>query len=287
MAQLSVFPLASETVIVIPCYNEADRLPVASIEAYVALTDRVRFIFVNDGSTDETSSLLNELVSRNPKRLEYLDLEENCGKAEAIRRGFLHAIEKDFEVIGFWDADLSTPLQPIENFRSVLDLHESIEMVVGSRISLLGRDIQRNLVRRALGKLFATTASMALGFRIHDTQCGAKMFRVTPHLKEVFAEPFSSKWIFDVELIARYIQLLNQSDRQMNFIYEQPLDQWKEIDGSRLQSQDFLTAVLDLANIYWRHLRPGARPYISANRDELISDSPAAKSNQANESRAA
>ena len=152
----------------------------------------------------------------------------------------------------------------------------------------LGVAFVRGLQGSDLGRGVIATAKHFLGYGLPEGGMNHAPVQIGPReLREVFAEPFSSKWIFDVELIARYIQLLNQSDRQMNFIYEQPLDQWKEIDGSRLQSQDFLTAVLDLANIYWRHLRPGARPYISANRDELISDSPAAKSNQANESRAA
>jgi len=259
-----VEPEPYSTVVIVPCYNEADRLPVNDFELYAQQTEHIRFLFVNDGSSDSTATLLAEMAVANPIQFQFLNLTKNGGKAEAIRQGMLHALPSEPAVIGFWDADLSTPLEPIADFRRALDRHAPIEIVVGSRLPLLGRQIHRTPVRRLLGRLFATVASTVLGIRIRDTQCGAKIFRVTPDLHKVFAEPFLSKWIFDVELIARYGQLRQRvtSKPTADFIYEQPLEQWEEVGGSRLKSNDFLTAIFDLARIYWRHLRPGAPAYL-------------------------
>ncbi|KAK3287117.1 hypothetical protein CYMTET_5346 [Cymbomonas tetramitiformis] len=84
-------------------------------------------------------------------------------------------------------------------------------MVFGARVALLGRYIQRKASRHYLGRIFATLASLVLDVPIYDTQCGAKMFRVTPDLNTVLSQPFRSRWIFDVELIARFVALRKKS----------------------------------------------------------------------------
>ncbi|HRX82392.1 MAG: glycosyltransferase [Planctomycetaceae bacterium] len=260
-----------DTYIVVPCYNEAKRLPTAEFHQFAAACDGIRFLFVNDGSSDETAELLAEIAASNPQRFEFLDLPRNSGKAEAVRQGMIHALDASPVAIGFWDADLSTPLESIPDFRRVLQQHETIEMVIGSRLPLLGRQIHRKPIRKVLGRIFATVASIVLGLRIQDTQCGAKLFRVTPQLRSIIAEPFLAKWIFDVELFARFRQLHRQAEPKLcsaDYIYEQPIDRWEEVGSSRLKSQDFAAAILDLSRIYWRHLRPWARPYLGTTTDE-------------------
>ena len=253
----------AETVIIVPCYNEQDRLPVMAFKKFASEHASLRFLFVNDGSSDQTATLLQELENQVPEKFEFLDLAQNGGKAEAIRQGVLHAIQNtDTKLIGFWDADLSTPLEEIPRFFQTLNNREELAMVIGTRLSLLGRHVHRKPIRKVLGRLFATVASTALGVRIQDTQCGAKLFRVTPEFVSAFSAPFISKWIFDVEVIARYRQLRRDDSSANNseFIYEQPLEAWEEVGSSRLKSGDFLTAILDLARIYWKNIRPGSEP---------------------------
>ena len=162
------------------------------------------------------------------------------------------------DYVGFWDADLATPLKSIEEFVRVLDRNPRVEMVVGTWMPLLGRDIRRKPIRHRLGRLFAGVASAALGLRIYDTQCGAKLFRTSDAMTAIFDEEFLARWIFDVEILGRAIDARRDSDLPPldEVVYELPLDQWHDVAGSKLKSGDFLKAVFELAAIYWRYLRP-------------------------------
>ena len=146
---------------------------------------------MNDGSRDATLSILQALRSRFPDRIRVLDKQPNGGKAEAVRHGMLHAIDSGAcEITGFWDADLATPLAQIPDLTEVLLRDAHLTMVFGARVRLLGRNIHRQPVRHYLGRCFATTAAVLLRLPIYDTQCGAKLFRATPELREVLAAPF-------------------------------------------------------------------------------------------------
>ncbi|HEX7092024.1 MAG TPA: glycosyltransferase [Longimicrobiales bacterium] len=250
----------ADTLIVVPCYNEADRLPVQRFREFAAAS-RIRFLFVDDGSADRTLEILRALHAENPEACGVLALPRNMGKAEAVRRGVLAAMEDArTRYVGFWDADLATPLEAIADLRAVLEERPSIDVVMGARVKLLGRQIERHAWRHYLGRVFATATSMALRLPIYDTQCGAKLFRVSDRLAELFQPPFIARWIFDVELIARMIR--QRRSRGLpdagTAIYEFPLLEWRDVPGSKLKPWDFARAALDLASIYWTYLRRGA-----------------------------
>ncbi len=242
---------AVHTVVVVPCYNEAERLPVDAFRRFLASNARVDFIFVNDGSGDGTMALLEQMRRESGSRIHILDKPVNGGKATAVRDGLLLALEGQPEMVGFWDADLATPLEAIDSFLQVLDSRPEIQMVFGARVQLLGRQIQRRLIRHYLGRIFATCASMVLGLAIYDTQCGAKIFRATPQLRAALREPFISGWIFDVELIARFRTLLGSGVK--NEIYEYPLHQWTDVAGSKVRASDFFRALVELVAIRRRY----------------------------------
>src|SRR5436190_10742254 len=104
----------SKTTIVVPCHDEAQRLDVAAFRRFGGQSPDVRLLFVNDGSRDETIAILNRLAAEDPARFGVVDLERNLGKSEAVRRGVLHATRQQPELVGFWDADLATPLAVID-----------------------------------------------------------------------------------------------------------------------------------------------------------------------------
>ncbi len=242
--------------VIVPCYNEADRLPTRTFLEFAQAHPQISFLFFNDGSRDGTEAMLQELAEQH-EAFTTMSLEHNSGKAEAVRQGMLKAFERGATYTGFWDADLATPLTDIPAFADLLDSRPDIEMVFGSRVNLLGRSIKRKAIRHYLGRVFATVASTMLGIAIYDTQCGAKLFRVSDNLEEVFQEPFISKWVFDVEIIARLIQSRRDSDLPAvgEIIYEYPLLVWEDVAGSKIRQRDFIVVGSDLMRIYTRYLR--------------------------------
>ena len=87
---------------------------------------------------------------------------------------------------------------------------------------------------------------------MYDTQCGAKLFRMTPDTRALFADPFISRWIFDVELTARYIQAHGR-DAAAKAIYELPIQHWHDVAGSKVGALDFVHALRDLWKIHRRY----------------------------------
>lgn len=240
--------------LVIPCYNEAQRLPQQSFLDFVEKYDFFNFLFVDDGSHDATSEVLKGLASKKPNRFRVLILEKNGGKAEAVRRGILEALKEEAAWLGFWDADLATPLEVLPEFMALAELFPPLEIIMGSRVKLLGHDIQRSPLRHYLGRIFATAASMVLDLAVYDTQCGAKMFKVTPQLKDIFFQPFGSRWIFDVEILARFKKIRRLSHHEAEaYIYEMPLPTWKDVAGSKVKPSDFFKAFGELVRIYWNY----------------------------------
>jgi glycosyltransferase involved in cell wall biosynthesis len=247
----------STAAIVIPCFNEAERLDQAAFERFAAEAPEVSLVFVDDGSADDTKPILEELASRLSGRASVVALEKNSGKAEAVRRGVNRALEQQPSYVGFWDADLATPLDVIQKFSDLLDTHPQLQMIMGARVQLLGRRIDRSPLRHYAGRVAATAISTVLGLRVYDTQCGAKLFR-SDAARELFTEPFRTRWIFDAEIIARLIARLgaDADPAARDVIYEYPLHAWMDVRGSKIGPSDYLRAAADLHRIYRHYVRP-------------------------------
>jgi dolichyl-phosphate beta-glucosyltransferase len=244
----------ADLLLVVPCYNEAGRFPVESFAAFLETHPRFGLVLVNDGSRDATLAMLTGLAARYSSQASVLDLQPNGGKAEAVRRGLLAAIERRPALVGFWDADLATPLDAVDLFDCLLSERPDIQWVIGARVKLLGRHVQRQAVRHYLGRVFATAASLTLGIPIYDTQCGAKLFRVNGALMDSLRHPFGSRWVFDVELIGRFVLRLsaNGTPDAANRIYEYPLPTWIDVGGSKVKPTDFFRAFVELLGIWYR-----------------------------------
>lgn len=236
--------------LVVPCYNEAERLDVAAFLEAAATRPWLTFLFVDDGSTDRTAEVLEAAARAAPRQISVLSLARNGGKAEAVRRGVLAALETDAELTGYWDADLATPLGELDGMRR-LALDEGALVVMGVRVPLRGRAVERRRVRHYLGRVFANVASLALAARFYDTQCGAKLLRNDEVIRAVFSAPFRARWVFDVEVLARILRhdLRSGSSLLATRVLELPLSEWHDVQGSKLRPHDFLRAGVDLAGV--------------------------------------
>ena len=242
-------PAMGRLTIVVPCYNEAERLDGAAFVAYVDAHPDMSLIFVDDGSTDATASVLAALAAQRPGAIHVLSLQRNSGKAEAVRQGMLQALAANAEIVGYLDADLSTPTSEMPRLLAAVE-RPGVQVAIGARVALLGNDIHRSPVRHYLGRVFASGASMVLRARIYDTQCGAKLFRATPALSAALAEPFLSRWAFDVELLGRLLAgTPSVPALSLDAIVEVPLAIWHDVKGSKLGAVAMARTLKDLAMI--------------------------------------
>jgi glycosyltransferase involved in cell wall biosynthesis len=242
-----------ELALVVPCYNEAARLDADEFLRFAASHPTLHLVMVDDGSEDGTGQVLDRMRAAAPGSVTVLRQPSNQGKAEAVRAGIRAGFAARASLVGYFDADLATPLGALDDFLALAHARPEIEFILGSRVMLMGRDIRRKASRHYLGRVFATAVSLALDLPVYDTQCGAKVIRANAVTATLFDAPFRSRWIFDVELIARYLRLPvgpGEPARQ-DRIYELALPAWHDRPGSKLAWYDFARATVELGYI-WR-----------------------------------
>jgi hypothetical protein len=119
--------------------------------------------------------------------------------------------------------------------------------------------------------VFATCASLAIGLPVYDTQCGAKIFRNTETLRQVFSTPFQVKWTFDVEILARFLLLERiiggPGPGIRDRFVEYPLERWDDVPGSKLKTRDFFRGAWEIMKIGYGLRAPWAgRRFLAASR---------------------
>jgi len=224
--------------IIIPCFNEASRLPIEKFTEFLSKYQAVELIFVDDGSKDDTVNLLKQLQHKH-EQITFIRLDANKGKGEAVRQGIIKAKSEGYEYIGYLDADLSTSLEDFYELY-LLARDNLLDIVLGSRIQKIDTKIERSFTRHIIGRTLATIIDNRFKLGIYDTQCGAKIFNRSI-LNEIIEEPYKTKWFFDVEIIRR-INQKNNSYRAM----EIPLKLWKSGKQSKIGIFSLPVVVKDL-----------------------------------------
>jgi dolichyl-phosphate beta-glucosyltransferase len=265
---MSDFQLAANLpFVVVPCFNEEKRL---NTDAFIqfARTKQINLVFVNDGSSDGTLEILR-MIQESSLFVIVETLTSNVGKGEAVRHGLNVAVSRGAEIVGYFDADLATPISELIRLINEIEENPTLNGVFGSRIARLGAQIDRNPFRHYVGRIYGTLAASALGFEIYDTQCGAKVFRISETFREAISKPFRSHWSFDVVLLDRIINTSNPSPRlSVDSFLELPLKQWRDVEGSTVRVRSALSAFADLVRIrVRRHLIVRKYAHNQRNRD--------------------
>ncbi len=232
--------------LVVPCRNEFRRMRAGEFLEAVERWPWLSFCFVNDGSTDATAERLEWLSNASPS-MHAINLPERVGKAGAVRAGIRHLCEHSHaDLIGFWDADLATPLAEIPRFVEPFEAQKGLSAVIGSRWPHLGADIKRSSHRGLASAAVRMLIRRVLKVPVWDTQCGAKVF-AREVAAEVFARAFRTRWLFDVEILARL-----GCDRLRSHVIELPLKSWFDVPGSKLGLGSFASILRELAVVSFK-----------------------------------
>jgi dolichyl-phosphate beta-glucosyltransferase len=229
-------PEAASLAIVLPAYNEADRIGPALEELFgylgqasaTGLPARVAVLVVDDGSIDGTAALVAarpEATASDGDRVSLRVMTvAHGGKGAAVRAGMLAA---DADLVVFADADMATPPDQLPPLVAALRDHD---IALGSRIQQDGSDMRATQpgFRRLLGKVFHLLASIWVVGPVKDTQCGFKGFtRAAAH--DLFARQRITSIVFDVELI--YLA------RRRNYRLAIVPIRWYDKRGSRMKAR--------------------------------------------------
>ncbi len=230
-------------IIVIPCFNEANRLDKQKFIDFINNTADVGLVFVDDGSTDETFQILTKLSGEFTNQMHVVRCESNKGKAGAVKAGFQFVFDSlSCNKIAYLDADLSTSLEECREISKLVN--GEIQFVFGSRILKIDNTIKRKWYRYVFGRVVATFISRSLGLPVYDTQCGCKIFEISL-AKKIFTDNFISRWLFDVELFHRMIRIFGRGNMPV-YTKEIPLNAWIDAKDSRVKFTYFFKLWLDL-----------------------------------------
>jgi glycosyltransferase involved in cell wall biosynthesis len=214
--------------IIIPCYNEENRLNKAPFLDLLHFHNDIELILVNDGSKDKTLDLLEDIRHAAPDKVVVISLPENKGKANAVFKGFEQALSHSRAAyIGYLDADLSTGFEEFLKLAAIAE-RDKADYIFGSRIKMLHHHIYRSALRHFCGRIIATLIGIRYKLYIYDTQCGAKLF--TPAIvQQITRQPFHTRWLFDVEIFLRI-----RSSYPSAAGIEVPLGKWVDPGQSKI-----------------------------------------------------
>ena len=237
----------SQICMVVPVFNEASRF---NEKYWTTVTNSrdIAFLFVNDGSSDGTKEILNSLSAHSAIRC--LHLDENVGKANAVRIGLEELLSSNASVlqfVGFIDADEAIPcdefIRFIDESQEILLSNLDIHAVWASRIALAGHEISRRKYRHFLGRCVSTFLAAGEENFPYDTQCGLKIFVASNDLKRSLSERFQSRWLMEIELLAR----MNEW-HEFNLV-EFPIRYWRDVPGSKITLMKSLSILVEIIKV--------------------------------------
>ncbi|XP_062513775.1 dolichyl-phosphate beta-glucosyltransferase-like [Corticium candelabrum] len=250
-------PASVSLSLIVPAYNEKDRLPIMLDEALFFLEERLKedssfsyeVIVVDDGSRDSTSEVVIEYSKRyGSNKVRLLKFVKNRGKGGAVRMGMLSS--RGSRLL-FADADGATRIEDLTKLEDALSKdapdHDVAAISVGSRAHLQDDAVaERTFFRNFLMFGFHFLVWFFCVRGIKDTQCGFKMF-TRAAARPLFNSIHVNRWAFDVELL-----LIAQ---KLNLPISEVAVNWHEVEGSKLVPfWSWLQMAKDLLLISFRYL---------------------------------
>ncbi len=236
-----------ELSVVIPAFNEAQRIAPSLETVFAYLADRGmshEVLLADDGSTDGTAAVVEALSEQH---LRVLRSPDNLGKGAATRRG---VVASSGRRVLLTDADLSTPITDLPRLEARLD---DAAVVLGRRAVRDSNVVEHQpLYREPMGKTFNKLIRLA-GIRgINDTQCGFKLLDGTA-ARRIFAEMVTPGFAYDVELV--------WLARKLGFKVAEVGVTWVNSPDTRVQAlRDPPRMLFEIARFRWLHRRRFGRP---------------------------
>jgi dolichyl-phosphate beta-glucosyltransferase len=233
---------------VVPCYNESKRFDMSYWKWIISNSPHVQWIYVNDGSRDETGVLFDALREYGAITL---TLKKNSGKAEAIRHGIRVAeiYNSTYIGVGYVDADMAFDKAEVVEFcKESIDLLNSksaLDCHIASRVKLSGYNISRSSGRHYLSRVITTWFGLLWREIPYDTQCGLKVFNLNSSIRDAVVSPFATRWLFDIELMLRISTVKGRAV----VILERPLKYWKEIGESKINRREKLRILKEITSV--------------------------------------
>ncbi len=186
--------------LIIPAYNEEQRIgkTLDNYSSYLSSKFKdFEIIIVLNGCKDNTLKVILDYKNKYPKTINYLNFTDPIGKGPAVIEGFKFANK---ELIGFVDADMSTP--PEAFYDLILNLKENDGIVASrwTRGSII--PVKQKITRRIVSRVFNIMVRILFNIKISDTQCGCKLFKKQA-IKSVIPLLGKTKWAFDIDILYR------------------------------------------------------------------------------------
>ncbi|ODV90008.1 glycosyltransferase family 2 protein [Tortispora caseinolytica NRRL Y-17796] len=240
-------PASIELSLVIPCYNEQDRLPPMLDEALPVLIDTFgsswEILIIDDDSQDSTVKIALDWAKQHiidPEMFRIIHLNKNRGKGGAVIHG-MHCTRGSRAI--FADADGASKFSDLLKLLKALQDQGNSGIAIGSRAHLVKSEavVKRSWIRNLL-MYGLHTLLYVFGIRhIADTQCGFKLFS-RDAAQKIFPAMHIERWIFDVEILilAQRLELP---------AVEVPIS-WHEVPGSKIDlARDSIQMAADLVLI--------------------------------------
>lgn len=230
---------------IVPCYNEGQRILEKEYLSFLNSHTNFNLLFVDDGSNDQTFEVLTKLKEKH-QNINILKLDRNSGKAEAIRAGFNTIANKNYQLIGYIDADLAIPFSEV--LRLQKRINEGYHFAFSSKKPTRNSKLEIKFKRYFIGRVLSFMVSKSLKLKIYDTQCGCKL--MNKELADIaFKSSFFSSWLFDVEIIWRIIIQKGRSFFN-NKAIEVPVKKLIDRGSSRIKLSDLFSLPFEFFRIH-------------------------------------